>query len=355
MVKNKIYKYFFVEFFKIFLLISISLSLLIWMTQAARLLELVTEFGNSISVYLKYLIFSYPKIFDNIFLLSFLVSLLFLFNKLDNAKELNIYWLSGISKKKIINLTILISIIVIIFNILLSAIIAPWSSLKGRKLLSDSKFTLVNSLVKVNNFNSPLKGLTVYVGGNDLRGNLKNIFIYEANRTIISKRGEVLSDGDNSYLKLYDGTLQEKVRENINIINFESTLFDFSKYQLKNTSYPKYNERNIKWLIKNYNNKDIKEKEVREEINKRLVKPFFILILCILSCFLIYNNKEKKNFKSFRIIVYSTSFLSIILNQIILGLSGKSLFYSIIYFLSIIIGFVILLLFLHKKLRFEFR
>ena len=46
MLKNKIFQYFFTEFFKIFLLISLSFSLLIWFTQAARLLELITDLGG---------------------------------------------------------------------------------------------------------------------------------------------------------------------------------------------------------------------------------------------------------------------------------------------------------------------
>jgi len=67
MFKNKIFNYFFLEFFKIFLLITLSLSILIWMTQAARLLELITEYGNPISVYIKYILSIYPKILRNIF------------------------------------------------------------------------------------------------------------------------------------------------------------------------------------------------------------------------------------------------------------------------------------------------
>ena len=72
MVKNKIFQYFFKEFFKLFLIISLSFSLLIWFTQAARLLELITEFGNPIQTYMKYLLFNYPKILDNTLLLSFI-------------------------------------------------------------------------------------------------------------------------------------------------------------------------------------------------------------------------------------------------------------------------------------------
>ena len=104
MVKNKIFKYFFLEFVKLFLLISLSLSILIWMTQAARLLELITEFGNPVTVYIKYVLLIYPKVFDNIFIFSFSISMFFLLSKLEDSNELNIYWLSGVSN--IVSLTL---------------------------------------------------------------------------------------------------------------------------------------------------------------------------------------------------------------------------------------------------------
>lgn len=348
MIKNKIFKHFFVEFFKIFVLITASLSILIWITQAARLLELVTEYGNSLETYSKYLIYIYPKTLDNILLLSFCVSILFLLNKMENSKELNIYWLSGISKNKIINLILLITWIIIIFKFLLSTFIAPSSSLKGREILGNAKFSMINALVKENNFNSPLKGLTIYVEKNDQKGNLENIFIYEKTRTIIAKKARVLKSNNEVYLQLLDGITQEKNKENINLINFKSTTFDFSNYQLQNVSYPKFSERDIFWLFKNYNSNMAKVNEIREEINKRIASPFFLLILSIVCCYLLCANNEKYNLKRYRLLVYFSAFFLIIINQAIVGIGGEEIYFPIIYFFLIIGSFGGLLVILKK-------
>ena len=128
MFKNKIFQYFFTEFFKIFILVSISLSLLIWVTQAARLLELITEYGNPVDVYLKYLIFNYPKILNNTMLLCFLISMFFLFAKLETSNEMRIYWLSGVSKSQIIKITLFISICVLLLNFVLSILINSFNT-----------------------------------------------------------------------------------------------------------------------------------------------------------------------------------------------------------------------------------
>ena len=344
MLKNKIFQYFFTEFFKIFLLISLSFSLLIWFTQAARLLELITEFGNPVSVYFKYLLFSYPKILQNTFLLNFIISMFFLFAKLNDAKEFGIYWLSGISKFKIYSLCMIIGAVVLVLNLILSIFLAPWSSYQGRLVLGESKFTLVNALVKEKNFNTPLKGLTIYVESNDKKGNLNGVFIYEKSRIITAQKGRVLTDGDNSYLELFNGTSQEKNNKKINFINFNSTIFDFSKYQLRNTSYPKFTERKINWLFKRVNDKEISLKnriDLRVEINSRLIKPFVILIVSTLICFLLFTNNDKINLKKLRIIIYVLSVSLLIINQIMLNLSGKNITYTMLYIFSLILFFIV--------------
>jgi len=273
---------------------------------------------------------------------------------LESSNELGIYWISGIGKEKIINLTLFISFLVIIFHSLLSVYLAPNTSLKGRQVLANSEFSIVNTLVKENNFNSPLEGLTIFVNKNDKKGNLEGVSIFERERTILAKKGLVISKGDESYLVLINGVTHEKVKNKINIINFKETIFDFSKYKIRNVDYPKFDERNIKWLIKNINNDKMQKlSEIREEVNERLFKPLFVLVMGILSCFLLYRNNDKINLKKLRISIYSFSIILIIFNQILIASSGKKLIYSIFYIIIILSIFLTLYLILNKILKQE--
>ena len=113
-------------------------------------------------------------------------------------------------------------------------------------MLGESKFTLVNALVKEKNFNTPLKGLTIYVENNDKKGNLSGIFIYEKSRIITAQKGRVLTDGDNSYLELFNGTSQEKNNKKINqclertrswIIGMQSKNGGWGSFDIDNTHY----------------------------------------------------------------------------------------------------------------------
>jgi lipopolysaccharide export system permease protein len=353
MLKNKIFKYFLSEFFLIFLTVSTLFSILIWMTQAARLLELITEFGNPVSIYLKYIFLRFPKIYEDTFLISFAVSIFFLFSKFENSKEINIFYLSGINKIQIYKSCILFSCVLFVFYIFLSIFVSPLSSFKGRQVLGKSEFNLINSLVKEGNFNSPLEGLTIFVNKNDEKGNLDGIFIYEENRTIIAKKGKVISNETGYYLELINGVTQEKIDDKLNIIKFESTIFNFSKFSLRNTTYPKFAERDIFWIYLNMNNMSFKYDEIRQEFNRRVIKPFFIFVICAVSSFLLFSNNEKFNIKKFKYLIYLSSFILIIFNQIALGLSGKYYYGWALYFFIITLIFTFLNIFLPRIINSE--
>lgn len=358
MIKNKIYNYFFLEFFKLFFIISLSLATLIWFSQAARLLELITEYGNPVQVYLQYLIFNYPKIYNKLIILSFLISLFFFLSKLESSHELNIYWFSGVEKNKILKLILLISLIILTINLILSIFISPLASLKARDILSQSKFSLINALVKEKNFNSPLKGLTIYVDSNNQKGQLSGVFIYEKDRTIIAQSGEVILDENNqNFLRLYNGVTQEKNNKKINLIYFSNTVFDLSNYQMKNIGVPKYSERDILWLLEVLTNKNPppneKLNDIRQEINYRLIKPFIIITISIFSSFLLYSNKEKIKINKLKIYLFSISIFYIILNEIFLSISSQSLKNTFLYitttFSIMLISFILLKIFLNKE------
>lgn len=342
MFKNKIYKYFFKEFFRLFLIVSLAISLLVWITQAAKLLSLITELGNSINVYFIYTILSYPKVLSNTLLLSFMVTIFFLIEKFQSSNELNIYALSGVSKFKIFTRVFVVSIFLCVGYLILATFIAPHLSLKARKLLSQSKFSMVNSIVKEKNFNSILRGLTVYVENNDKNGNLKKIFIYEKDRTIIAETGKVFYDGENTFLELYNGSSQEGKNQNVNFINFSKTIFDFNKYAINNVVVPKFSEIHISSLFKLLKQNSGREKDIREEINTRLIKPFCMLIITIICSFGLYTNNEKFNIKKLKIVLFSSATFFLIINEILINLSAKNFFSTIIYIIFLTTIFFIL-------------
>ena len=266
---------------------------------------------------------------------------------------MEIYWLSGISKKTIIWTILKISLVPTFIAFFLYVYLAPMTGLISRTILANSEFTFINALVKKNNFNSPFSNLTVYVSENDNRGNLKKVYLFENNKTIIAKRGKVLNVNDKNYLQLIDGFVHEKNQNNkIQIIKFEKTLYDFTKYQSNLTTYPKLQERSFLWLLNEFK-KNKKQNSVLFEIHKRIFKPLFIPIIALLCCFILYGNNEKFNLVKLRFFIFTLTIFFIIFFGILLNLSSSNIFFQYFLYLFPICGGITIYFILQKFIQNE--
>ena len=353
MFKNKLNNYIVSEILKSYTLVLISFSLLIWIAQAAKNLNLITESGLSIKTYCYFILLIFPKIVSQLMIISFLIGAFLTILKLLDTKEIEIYWLAGISKLNIAFIIFKVSFVPLIFSLLFYIYLVPLTNFKSREILANSEFSMINSLVKKNNFNSPLKKLTIFVNKNDNRGNLEKIYIFEELKTIIAKKGRVVNINDNNYLELIDGFIHEKnPQQNITVVKFEKTIFDFTKYQTEITKYTKIAERSTLWLFKNYklrkNNKDI-----LEEIHARIVKPLFIPFVAFLCCFLLYTNNEKINLTKLKIFIFSLSTLLIIFIEILICLSSKNYLLQTFFYILPLMGAALTFFSLKKFLKKE--
>ena len=80
------------DHFKFFLLSLFSVSIIIWVLQAVNYLDFVIEDGHGFLVYLKYTLFSLPRIISRIFPFILFFSMTYILLKYENNNELVIFW-----------------------------------------------------------------------------------------------------------------------------------------------------------------------------------------------------------------------------------------------------------------------
>ena len=111
-MKNRIYKYFFHEFIRYFLVVLFALTAIIWTIQSVNFLDLVTDDGHAFKIYLLYSILTIPKVLTKLIPFTFLVASILTILKFERYNELILLWTSGLNKISIVNLAILISILI---------------------------------------------------------------------------------------------------------------------------------------------------------------------------------------------------------------------------------------------------
>jgi lipopolysaccharide export LptBFGC system permease protein LptF len=323
------------------------------------LLDLIGEEGNSIKTYFLYILSIMPKYFSKISLIIFFISFVVTISKFEDHNELRALWISGLEKKKFINYLIRSSIILIAILVIIRCFIVPYFSNYSRYLLLNTGVGAIGPLLKQNNFNYPLKKITIYVGKKNQINELEDIILFEdgahIKKTIIAKSGAVINENNKNLLVLVEGSIQEERKDKkISILDFDKITLDLSQYNKKTVDYYKFNEIFFFELIKRFNNKDDPQlANIIGELNDRIIMPLFIPCLVLLACFLTVTNKEVINNNFLKIIIFTYGIAIILISEILLDLSSRQLYGSLVLyitlFLFLIINWFLLNYFLNRE------
>ena len=372
-MKNRIYKYFFYEFIRYFIVVLFALTAIIWTIQAVNYLDLVTDDGHSFKIYLFYSSLTIPKIITKLIPFSFLLASMLTILKLDKDNELIVLWSSGLNKIHIVNLVFRISLLIMLVQFFMSSYITPKTLNFSRSLLKNSKLQFVPSLLKEKEFNDTVEGLTIFVGKKNQNHGYEDIFIRDdsnvvtqistGSSTIFAKTGYV--SNNQKTLILHDGTIH-KVDDNnnvINIITFSKTEIDFSDLSTKTISEPKIQEtstidiiqciqkKNI--YLQNCNQNQNQKKDNIIEVNKRFGTPIYIPLISLISCFLLSINTGRKISPYYKYIYFSIGFLIVVISEITIRYSGISPKHTSLYYLIPILLIPLLYFSLIKKFKYE--
>ena len=379
MLSNKIYKHFFLEFCRYFLLVLFTFSIIVWTVQAVNYLDLIVDDGHAVSIYLNYALLNIPKILTKFIPLSFLLSLFITILKFENENEFIILWTSGLNKIKVVNFFFKVALIVTIIHLFLASFLNPKFLNYSRSLIASSDLNYISSMIKSNQFNDTVEGLTIYVEEKDENDLLKNIFIRDdsqtlkaldssddsSNMTIYAEKGKIQNNESGSYLALDNGTIQTENNKNqIQSINFKKTNLLLKGMKTKSIVMPKIQETSSAILINclfiesaDHNLLNCPKKKSKidtmAEINRRFGLPLYIPALSLLLSFLIISRSESKRKNFYKYFYFSLAFVSLIMAEILVRYSGKSLTYSYLYYLTPLCAIPIFYFMLLKKFHNE--
>jgi len=373
-MKKLIFRNIFKDITAFFIITSLSLTLIVWVIQAVNYLDFVSEDGHSFRVYFMYSLLSLPKIFSKLILFVFFISVFFTISKYEENNEILIFWNYGIKKSEFINKIIKFSFIYFLISIIFSFLIVPKTQDMARSYIRDSSIEYFPSLIKKQHFNDTVSNLTIFVEDKTADGLIKNIFIkenFKANRSkIISAREGILAKKDGSfYLILFDGKIINIDIRNTNIIQFEKTEFNLSKFNTKSTVFPKIQETNsiklIECLSSFINNKEgfferlfvcdeSSVNAVLQEMYKRLIIPLYIIVVAFVASCLVIKSKNQYDSIKFKSIIFILGFVFVIFSEGSINiLSFDNLNKStilLIPFITCIVGYLIFIS--SRKLKF---
>ena len=368
-MKKLIFKKLLFDITVFFLISSVTLGLIVWVIQAVNYMDFITEDGHSLGIYFKYTLLSLPKILSRILPFILFISVFYNLIKLENNNELLVYWTYGISKLKFINILFIFSLIFLIIQIFLNIYVVPISLDKGRDYIKKSDMDFFPSLIKEKKFIDTVSDLTIFVDKINSKGELVNVFLKDQiedkeSQIIHAKKGILQKQNGKNFLVLLDGEFINNLQGKVTNFSFKKTNFDLSKYSTKTTTYRKIQEVDIVVLIsclkKLYletNYIEVKDfvcsndslKNIKQETLKRIFKPFYIPVICLIASLLIFASKDNYAYGRVKIILFLLGIIALIASEISVRYSGLDNTKSLIF-----IGIPLMMIFIIYSIIFKY-
>ena len=375
-----IFRKFSLDIVNFFLLSSFSITFIVWIIQAVNFFDLVSDDGHSLNVYFYYVSLNLPKIFSKTIIFVFFISIFYVVNKYNNSNELIVFWSNGIKKIHFINFILKFSILFLVLQLFLNLLVIPKSQSLGRIYLKESNIDFLPKLISEKKFINVVKNLTIFVEDYKKGDRLKKIYINEIidekkSKIIVAESGIIFKKNNNYFLKLFNGGITNINDKNLFTLNFAETDYDLSNFSTKTITHPKIQELDsfvlincIKKIFLNKNidkNQILKSKDekdncegrrisaISEELYKRLVLPFYTLIISLIGASLILEPKAKYLMKFHKLNIFLTGTFVIILSQISLKffLISIDMAYVILFLPIFLVLFFYLLLSMISKFR----
>lgn len=282
--------------------IVVTLTAVIWLTQAMRFIRFILNKGLSIDVFFYITSLLLPGFLLITLPVSLFFATLFTLNKLTNDRELIVLRSSGMSHWQAAKPIIFLGGIGIALCYSISLYLLPVSVQEFRRVQTVARENFSAALLLEGTFNSVGPNLTIYVRsreGNEIFG-----ILVQDNRkpatptTIMAKRGAVEAGPDGPRVLLFDGNRQELDRKsgNLSVLYFKQYSFEVSMLGEDRREWREPGERFLHELLvpgDSEHDRFYRTKLIAEG-HSRLVAPLLALSLPFVALFILLPGQFNK-------------------------------------------------------------
>src|SRR5450830_1383236 len=274
---GSISRYIFRTTFGAFMVVLVSLTAVLWVTQALRDIDLMTNQGQNILVFVGITGLIIPLLILVIAPIALLIAAAHVLNKLSTDSEIIVMNASGMSPW-----------------FLFSAYFAPKRLRMLRDWRIEVRANVVSTIVQPGRFTSIENGVTIHIRERRNNGQLLGIFLDDRRNpneriTVLSEFGDLLDNDNGTFLVLQKGIVQrhELKERDPTMVVFDRYAFDLSQFA-GGPQAVKYSIRErYLWQLLFPDPKDqfyIEQPgQFRAELHDRLVAPLYPIAFMVIA------------------------------------------------------------------------
>ena len=230
-------KYIFRTTLASFAVVLVSLTGVIWITQALRGIDLMTSQGQTILTFLGVTSLIIPALVLIIAPIAQMIAISHTLNKLATDSEIIVMNAAGFSPFRLFRPFFYATCVVALLVAFIAAYLAPEGMRRLKQWDADITADVLTNILQPGRFAQLDQNLTIRIRERQPGGLLKGIFIDDRRdpkerATIIADHGTVMKNGNSSFLVLEDGNLQrfEAGKRDPALVAFGRYAFDMSKF-----------------------------------------------------------------------------------------------------------------------------
>jgi lipopolysaccharide export system permease protein len=208
------YKYYIIKsIIPAFLVIVLSITTLVWITQILKLLYLIDK-GVKIGHFFNLIILVVPYLLFTLLPFATIISIIYVYSYLSEGRQLIILQNLGLRNIQLANPALLFAFFITLFSYYISSILLPESYKKLKEDLYFMRNNYATNIVSEKTFTQVSKGITLYFDEKMQDGRLKGLVLFDNRRTsapkiLFADTGVFTINESHPILRLLHGLRQE--------------------------------------------------------------------------------------------------------------------------------------------------
>jgi lipopolysaccharide export system permease protein len=277
-----------------FVITLVSLTVVMWFTQAIRELDLITSQRQTVFVFIGITGLLIPLLVMMIAPISLVLAVAHVLNKLSSDSEIIVMNAAGVSPWRLVSPFIAAALVVSLLVSVIAAYVSPLSLRELRDWATQVRADILTNIVQPGRFATVGGNLTFHIADRRPNGLLLGIFLDDRrdpneHATYLAEQGEIVKNDTGSFLVLEKGSVQrlEAGQRDPRIVTFDRYAFDLSKFTSGQQAVI-YNVREkYIWELIWPRAEDAlyvaQSGEYRSELHDRLATPLYPLAFVILA------------------------------------------------------------------------
>jgi len=278
-------KYIFRTTLASFVLVLVSLTGVIWITQALRGIDLMTSQGQTILTFIGITSLVIPALVLIISPIALMIAISHTLNKLATDSEIIVMNAAGLSPVRLFRPFVFATLVVALMVAFIAAYLAPEGLRRIKQWDAEITADVLTNVLQPGRFAQLDQNLTIRIRERQPGGLLKGIFIDDRRDpkervSIVADHGTVVKNTDGSFLILEDGNLErfEVGKRDPALVAFGRYGFDMSKFNQNHDVALGIRERYVWELLAPEDSDPIYQQlpgQFRAELHDRFMSPIY--------------------------------------------------------------------------------